>query len=161
MKINDTIKQTLIVVLSVLWIIILPTKILLTSKAEASNSYSYFVPTVIKVVDGDTIKVNFSALNNYPPLNEVSIRLRGIDTPESYRPKCEKERELGLKAKQFVVDLISEGSRIRVSDYEWGKYGGRIVGDVSTKGKDIATELVNAGLAVRYDGGTKTHSWCQ
>lgn len=127
----------------------------------AGRTHTYFLPKIVEVIDGDTIKVDFSALRSYPPLNIVSIRIRGIDTPESYRPKCDEERELGLKAKQFVVDLIGSRSIIRVSDYEWGKFGGRIVGRVSVKGKDIATELINAGLAVKYHGGTKTHSWCE
>lgn len=159
MKTSDIIKRNWISTLTPLHFLVLAAGLIFLSKPEAS--YQYFVPTVIYVVDGDTIKVNFSSLKNYPPLNIVSIRLRGIDTPESYRPKCEKERELGLKAKQFVVDLIGDSSKIRVFDYDWGKYGSRIIGVVIVNGKNLGEELVQAGLAVPYTGVGPKHNWCQ
>ncbi|MCY4502217.1 MAG: thermonuclease family protein, partial [Alphaproteobacteria bacterium] len=48
---------------------------------------------VVRVVDGDTVKVDASA--DLPPeLASLSIRLRGVDTPEKGgRAKCETERQ--------------------------------------------------------------------
>jgi len=40
-----------------------------------------------------------------------------------------------------------------------GKYF-RIVADVSIDGKSLAKSLINAKLAVIYDGGKKTKDWC-
>ena len=40
-----------------------------------------------------------------------------------------------------------------------GKYF-RIAADVIVDGENLADVLVEAGMAVRYDGGKKTHKWC-
>ena len=45
--------------------------------AKPSNNYRW---RITKVIDGDTVKVK---INSMPPeLRRVSIRLRGVDTPE-------------------------------------------------------------------------------
>lgn len=134
-------------------------------------AHSYMLLPIVEVYDGDTIKTDMSS--RLPePLGKVSIRIRGIDTPEkpaaSYavtgklgRADCVKEAELALKAKEFV-EMMSIGFRkMKVDDFKWGKYGGRIVGDVKIGGVDVATALINEGLAVPYDGGKKTHDWCE
>ena len=122
---------------------------------------SYMLPQVVNVVDGDTINIILSPLKDYPPLNSVAIRINGIDTPEStWRAKCGKEKELGKKAKVFLEELIGNVSRIKVTNYKWGKYGGRIIGDVSVKGIDIATALINNGYAKAYTGKGSKPDWC-
>ncbi len=134
-------------------------------------AYGYMNLPITEVYDGDTIKSDFSS--RLPqPLNKISIRIKGIDTPEmpaaSYdttgklnRAKCVKEAELALIAKAFIVG-IAEGHRtMKIDNFKWGKYGGRIVGDVKIGGVDIAEALIEAELAVPYDGGTKTHNWCE
>jgi endonuclease YncB( thermonuclease family) len=35
-----------------------------------------------------------------------------------------------------------------------------IEADVIVDGENLADMLVGAGMAVRYDGGKKTHKWC-
>ena len=40
-----------------------------------------------------------------------------------------------------------------------GKYF-RIAADVIVDGENLADVLVEAGMAVRYDGVKKTHKWC-
>jgi micrococcal nuclease len=40
-----------------------------------------------------------------------------------------------------------------------GKYF-RIVADVMIDGEDLGELLVEAGMAIRYDGGKKTHKLC-
>ena len=42
----------------------------------------------------------------------------------------------------------------------WGKYF-RIAADVIVDGENLADMLIEAGMAVRYDGGKKTHKWCE
>jgi len=131
---------------------------------------------VINVYDGDTIETRITLP---PPLNKVSIRILGIDTPEmpakSYastgklgRAKCVQEAELALAARRFVRVLTEQSNNIiYVENYKWDKYGGRIDGDVAIINKatgefiDIADALIKDGYAVPYDGGTKTHDWCK
>lgn len=132
----------------------------------------YMSLPVDEVYDGDTIKTHFSTYRLPEPINKVSIRINGIDTPElpakSYketgklgRADCVQEAEHALKAKEFVEMLVVGFKRMKVENFKWGKYGGRIVGDVKIGGVDVATALINEGFAVPYDGGTKTHDWCQ
>jgi endonuclease YncB( thermonuclease family) len=135
-------------------------------------AYSYMLLPIIEVYDGDTIKSDMSA--RLPdPLGDISIRVSGIDTPEmpakSYhetgklnRAKCVQEAELALEAKEFVEMMAVGFKKMKVDNFDWGKYGGRIVGDVKIGGVDVATALINEGLAVPYDGKTaKSHDWCE
>lgn len=92
------------------------------------------------------------------------VRVRGIDTPEKFHPKCEKEREFALKATKFVQSLVKPGMHVRVDNIGIGKYAGRYVADVHVQvgggWKSLAEELIGAGFAYRYDGGKK-QSWCK
>ena len=119
------------------------------------NSYA---TTIDRVVDGDTFIVN----NPSPPLDmlQKSHRLAGIDTPESFKQaaKCQKEIELGLKAKAFVSNFVKGG--VEIVYLELDKYGRYLV-NVDKNGLNLADELVRNGLAVYYDGGTKTKDWCK
>jgi micrococcal nuclease len=113
---------------------------------------------VDRVVDGDTFE-----LNNPKPTVEVVIkshRIIGIDTPESTKrhAKCQKEIELGLKAKKFSQAFLKG----EVEILYFGKldmYGRHLV-SVRKNDRDLAEELVKSGLAVFYDGGTKIKNWC-
>jgi len=124
---------------------------------------------IIEVHDGDTIK---TSLTLPTPLDAVSVRINGIDTPEmpaaSYaitgklgRAKCVKEAELALKAKQFVLDATKGHPIMTVSNFGYGKYASRILGTVTVNGVDIGQALIDNNLAVPYDGGAKIMDWCQ
>ena len=69
---------------------------------------------VLRVVDGDTVAVDASA--DLPPeLARLSVRLRGVDTPEKgHRAKCEPEREAGQAATAFTEAAIAEAQQILV-----------------------------------------------
>lgn len=126
---------------------------------------------IVSVYDGDTIKTDLT-WRVPAPLNRVSIRIYGIDTPEmpakSYtttgklnRAKCIAEAELALKAKARVVELVGSNTRMKVTDFKWGKYGGRIIGNVFIGGVNVAKTLIDEGLAVEYYGSGTKHDWCQ
>ena len=46
----------------------------------------------VRVVDGDTIAFDAGADIRVPELAAVKVRLRGVDTPETWRPACDAER---------------------------------------------------------------------
>lgn len=119
------------------------------------NSYA---TTIDRVVDGDTFEIK----NPKPPLELIQTkhRIAGIDTPESFKQvaKCQKEIELGLKAKEFVSNFVKGG--VNIVYLELDKYGRYLV-NVDKNGLNLADELVKNGLAVYYDGGTKTKDWCK
>ena len=58
-----------------------------------------------RVIDGDTLEVVIDLGFNI--LRKIKIRLKDIDTPEIFRPSCEKEKQHGEKAKAFVEDFLT------------------------------------------------------
>jgi endonuclease YncB( thermonuclease family) len=128
--------------------------------AETTNSaeFALTLPTPIRVIDGDTLSI---VLDNIPaPINKISIRLLGVDTPE-LKGKCVREKELALAAKRFTVQFVKNNPVLIATKLKWDKYGGRIDGIVSTPtGDSLADLLIVQGLATAYSGkGAKT-DWC-
>ena len=112
--------------------------------------------TVVSVTDGDTLQVRVAL---WPQVTiETAIRLLGVDTPETFRPKCDAERVKGMEAKALIVKLAPAGSVVSLSDVKADKYGGRYDARIETAaGVDLATALLEAKLAVPY--GVKM-DWC-
>jgi endonuclease YncB( thermonuclease family) len=113
---------------------------------------------VLGVADGDTIR---SSVKLPCPLCRVSVRIRGIDTPESnYLAKCPKERAMGLEAKAFLIEWASKHEAMMARNVVWDKYGGRIVADVELAGVSVGQEMINRGLARPYNGTGSKPNWC-
>lgn len=105
----------------------------------------------IKNYDGDTITV---MIPSWPPLlKNIDIRLAGIDTPE-LRGSSRATKEKALKAKDFVADLCQKTDSLILRNVSRGKYF-RLVADVYVGDTNISAALLDAKLAVPYDGGTK------
>lgn len=110
------------------------------------------------ISDGDTIR---SAVKLPCPLCNVSVRIAGIDTPEStHLAKCSAERAKGLKAKSVVAAMAEGQTTMMVRDVKWDKYGGRINGTVEINGVDVAQALIAKGLAKPYNGSGPKPDWC-
>ncbi len=61
---------------------------------------------IVKVIDGDTIKVDAGA-DMPPELARLNVRLRGVDTPEKGgRAKCDAERRAARAATAFTAAAI-------------------------------------------------------
>jgi len=58
-----------------------------------------------------------------------------------------------------IVFFAQENGNRVLLPLERGKYF-RIAADVIVDGESLADMLIEAGMAVRYDGGKKTHKWC-
>ena len=112
---------------------------------------------LVRVYDGDTIFVNIPGLH---PLigQDIGIRVRGIDTPE-IRGKCQEEKEMALTAKSLAEDTLLGARRIDIIDAERGKYF-RILAAVTADGVSLGALLIDAGLAVHYNGKGPRHNWC-
>ena len=106
--------------------------------------------------DGDTCYVIAPTLPE--PLQKMSVRILGIDTPEM-RAECAEEKKLALKGREFANKMFRAAEKIEFANLKWDKYGGRVLVDVFLEGKLYKDEIINAGLARPYDGGTK-ESWC-
>ena len=124
---------------------------------KAATEYgSVTVSKVISVYDGDTFRVNIDSL---PPLvgKNIPIRLEGVDTPE-IQGKCQYEKDLAIKARDFVRSKLDSAKEIMLNNLQRGKYF-RIVADVTVDGVSLEKELLENELAYKYSGGKKS-SWC-
>lgn len=61
--------------------------------------------TIIRVTDGDTIHVEIEG-------EDTTIRLIGIDAPESVSPNEEENSEEGILASKYLKDLLPEGTLV-------------------------------------------------
>jgi micrococcal nuclease len=100
------------------------------------------------VIDGDTIRYN-----------GLTIRLEGIDAPETHEPRCAFELALGERATDRLIELMNSGPFDVV--YRGGRdvdrYGRRLRA-IERDGHPLGDVLVAEGLARRWDGARR--SWC-
>jgi len=111
------------------------------------NVYEY-IAKVEKVVDGDTIDVSIDL--GFKIFKKARLRLLGIDTPEIHGvPKDSEEYRAGMKAKEWLEDKLLY-KIVVVRTHKTGKYG-RYLAKVYLQGNDINEQLVELGLARRYE----------
>ena len=125
--------------------------------AQAAPEYgTVIVSRVISVYDGDTFRVDIDSL---PPIvgKNIPIRLNGVDTPE-IRGKCQYEKDLAIKARDFVRNKLANAKEIKLNNLQRGKYF-RVVANVMIDGVSLEQELLDNELAYKYTGGKKS-SWC-
>ena len=96
------------------------------------------------VVDGDTLKLAAS-----PPARSITIRLIGVDTPETVKRDHPVE-PFGLEATQFARDFLGGGLARLQFDRERLDVYGRTLAYVWVDDKMLNEELLRAGLA-RYE----------
>jgi len=132
---------------------------LLSPTLAFAKSYGDYQGAVyVSNYDADTIKFDLPGL--HPIIGEkINIRVNGIDTPE-IKGECEQEKYLAKQGKELVADILKDAETIDLKNLERGKYF-RIVADVFVDGDNLANELIEAGMAVPYDGRTKTKDWCE
>ena len=111
--------------------------------------YTYHA-TVDRVVDGDTIDLIIDL--GFKITTNQRIRLRGINTPETYNVKKDSEEyQKGMKAKEYVLKRMEENQyRVIIeTEKDIGKYG-RYIGIIRMADSEVSLndELVNKGLAV-------------
>ena len=111
--------------------------------------YTYHA-TVDRVVDGDTIDLIIDL--GFKITTNQRIRLRGINTPETYNVKKDSEEyKAGMKAKEYVLKRMEENQNhvIIETEKDIGKYG-RYIGIIrmADSNESLNDELVNKGLAV-------------
>lgn len=96
-------------------------------------------------------------------LDGREFRLHGVDAPEGSpdRARCARERALSGDARN-AARTITEGKTVRVSrSYGTDSYGRELV-DLSAAGRDVADQLVAAGMLKRwnFEGGEHKPDWC-
>lgn len=111
-----------------------------TKSVLVDSKYPYGNYKVNRVVDGDTLKVNFNG-------KEESLRLIGVDTPESVHPDASKNTAEGKIASEYTKAMI-EGKDVAIEfDVQERDQYGRLLGYVWFNGKMINKTLVQEGYA--------------
>ena len=116
--------------------------------------YTYFVKSVDRVVDGDTIDISIDL--GFDLTKKERVRLAGIDTPEK-RTKDQKEKEMGYQATEFLEMHLMEAKKLTVKTEKEGKFG-RMLGWLyksETDTTSINQIMIDKGYAWAYDGGSK------
>jgi len=125
-----------------------------TLSANSQNINLLDTATVIRIVDGDTLKINYKG-------KEESIRLIGIDTPESKPNKkamrdAERSKDdiktiiaMGKQATAFTKILVQPGNIVRIEfDVQSRDKYKRLLGYIwLSNGKMLNEEIVKAGYA--------------
>jgi micrococcal nuclease len=119
--------------------------------------FEYYVKSVNKIVDGDTIDVVIDL--GFDISFTSRVRLAGIDTPES-RTKDLAEKALGLESKAYLASILegAESIVIRTEKINSTEKFGRILGWLYVNGNidSVNSELIEKGYAWKYSGDTKT-----
>lgn len=125
--------------------------------AGLANATDMVLP-IRGVADGDTLT---STVKLPCPLCQVSVRIRGIDTPESnFLAKCPAEKVKGQAAKEFLINLTKGKDSMMARNIKWDKYGGRIDAVVEIDGKDVGQLMIEKGFAKPYTGQGPKPNWC-
>ena len=121
----------------------------------------------IRIVDGDTIDVRGMPAN---------VRLVGFNTPETWKPSCTAERQLGERATARLGQLVRNAASIEFERVACacrpGTEGtdqcnfGRLCGTLFADGQDVGRRLIAEGLAVPYRCGRtscppRPEPWCR
>lgn len=123
-----------------------------------SNLFFYRAE-VVNVIDGDTLDLLVDLGFNIH--HSIRVRLNGVNTPES-RTSDIKEKELGLKAKDFTKDWTVRHPVVYVSTVKDKKEKfGRILAQVYSdpdKTACLNEDLIGSGYARPYNG-EKRNGW--
>ena len=110
---------------------------------QYNGQYCYDGDTCYVMIDGDKSK----------------IRLLELDTPEISKPKCEAELELGLEARDYLNNLITKASSVKIKTEYEKDYFGRTLAHLIIDGEDASAKIRSNNLGVIYERGNKK-DWC-
>ncbi len=106
----------------------------------------------VVIVDGDTFG-----------FRKERFRILNIDTPESFRPRCERELVLALRAKERLAGLLRAG-RVTIRREGEDRYRRALV-RVFVQGRDVGETLIREGHALSWKEGAaareeRLRAWC-
>ena len=98
---------------------------------------------ITRVYDGDTVKAQGNDI-------EITVRLVGIDAPETSKKKRDPGQPYSQQAKKYLASLVLNKS-VDIKGYGLDRYS-RILGVIYLNNKNINLEMVKTGLAEVYRG---------
>ncbi|MGJ8569090.1 MAG: thermonuclease family protein [Hoeflea sp.] len=112
---------------------------------------------IVRIIDGDTLEVDAHPWPGHAV--RVSVRLRGIDTPER-RSRCPGQRAAASMARNELERLVSGVSTVELINVAGGKYYGRVLADMKAGARDVASAMLASGHARPYQGGKRLKPQC-
>lgn len=112
---------------------------------------------IVRIIDGDTLVVEAHPWPGHSV--RVSVRLRGIDTPER-RSQCADQRAAARLARNELERLVRDFPTVELINVSGGKYYGRVLADMKAGTRDVAAAMLASGLARPYDGGKRHKPQC-
>jgi micrococcal nuclease len=108
-------------------------------------------------VDGDTIKCDGVNLRD---MGDGAPNVSGYDTPESYGPECDYERDLARDATIRMEELLRTPGLQIIDSGRRDRYKRPLVSAVLADGRTIGSVLISEGLAVEWTPDYKP-AWCE
>lgn len=105
---------------------------MVASAAENVDPELYLSATLMKVVDGDTLKVRLDS-------GPITLRLHGIDAPE-------RRQLIGAAATKALRSLV-EGEPLEIEPIDQTDGYGRMIARVLVRGEDVNARMVERGYA--------------
>jgi len=130
--------------------------VVLLMNTEKSVAYEVAVfGKILWVIDGDTYQISHTGASEGEP-----VRARHFNTPEKGDlAQCPAEAEKARLATGLAKRLLPRGSAVVLSDFGRDRYGRLLATVTLADGRDLASLMIGAGLAVPYEGGRR-QSWC-
>ena len=145
------------------YLVAFPIATLLTfGSAQADDFAGPYYGEVLRVIDGD----NFEAkVDIWPTVSAtVSVRIKGIDAPELFRPSCPQEKLGAMEARDDLESLLPPGTLVRLEEVQADDFSGRVVAVAYRQGPDRGRTLVelllNRGNVVAWEPGQADVDWC-
>ena len=112
---------------------------------------------VVRVIDGDSLVVMIAG-------HQHDIRIPGINAPEIHAP-CAAEKKLARLSRAYLQSLLSRSGNVHLRPkipYLWqrDKYGRLLANIQLSDGRDVATELLRTGHALRWWPFMPKPTWC-
>lgn len=135
--------------------------------SQSAREPQVFSSKDFNITDGDTVQL-YGA--------RKGTRLVGFNTPETYKPECNRELALGKQATARLTDLVRSSDRVELRLVACacppGTQGtnacnyGRSCGTLTVDGRDVGDILIAEGLAARFRCGRTScpplpRPWCR
>jgi micrococcal nuclease len=111
-----------------------------TQNQQEEHEFPRFEVPVVRVIDGDTIKVLING-------KEENVRFLLVDTPETSHPRMNGPQPYGKEAKELMENLLEGGTvELEMDVSERDRYG-RLLAYLYVNGVSVQEELLRNGLA--------------
>lgn len=138
-----------------------------TAGSICSTNPDCYSCALTRHVDGDTFRA--SCANAWSRSRDVTVRLFGVDTPESgERAKCAGETAKAKAASSFLASILPVGSFLEIYKVETDSHGRwvamvrrpRCDSKAECVSVDIAAEMVWSGHARPWPARAPKPGWC-